>query len=79
MKRIIVFSLTLLLIFALVACGGNETEQNESFAVSDSSKQEESKTESSVADGESSSIVEDSSVAGTESTESVDESSDASD
>jgi hypothetical protein len=45
MKRIIAFSLTLLLIFALVACGGNETEQNESFAVSDSSKQEESKQE----------------------------------
>ena len=79
MKRIIAFSLTLLLVFALVACGGNETEQNESFAVSDSSKQEESKTESSVANGESSAVVEDSSVADTESSEAVDESSDASD
>ncbi len=79
MKRIIAFTLTLLLVFALVACGGNETEQNESFAVSNSSKQEESKTESSVADDESSAVVEDSSVAGTESSEVVDESSNATD
>ena len=76
MKRIIAFTLTLLLVFALVACGGEEAEGNESLTVSSTSKQEESKTESSAS-------VEESSVAATESTDEssapADESSESTD
>ena len=77
MKRIIAFTLTLLLVFALVACGGEETEGTESLTVSDTSKQEESKTESSTATEDSSAPAEDSSVAADESSVADEESSEA--
>ncbi len=77
MKRIIAFTLTLLLVFALVACGGDENDGNESLSVSDTSKQEESKTESTDTNEDSSVNAEDSSVAADESSVADEESSEA--
>ena len=79
MKRIIAFTLTLLLVFALVACGSEEAEGNESLTVSSTSKQEESKTESSVATDDSSVLIDESAVEESSDAQIGDESSTAND